>query len=174
MDRNFKLRFALLGGAAEAEMQTASNRWRGKRCDQEKNYRDPSENPEACARRFTCRRQSSMGEQEVAEKFDLVWRGLRRRVPGLNLLQDNGLPGMLGDRRGDEQIRAERRHCYKDRRARYEPFDPLRGTGILDAEIAERMVQTLADGQLQEIAGSGHPVPLDKPDEFRVVGDAFV
>jgi hypothetical protein len=34
------------------------------------------------------------------------------------------------------------------------------------------MVGELADGRLVEIAGSGHPVPLDKPIEFeRVVRD---
>ena len=37
---------------------------------------------------------------------------------------------------------------------------------ILDDQVASRMIETLADGQLKEIAGSGHPVPLDKPDEF--------
>ena len=37
---------------------------------------------------------------------------------------------------------------------------------ILDAEVAKRMAETLASGSLIEIPGSGHPVPLDKPDEF--------
>lgn len=37
---------------------------------------------------------------------------------------------------------------------------------ILDPEVASRMVETLAEGTLVEIAGSGHPVPLDQPDRF--------
>jgi pimeloyl-ACP methyl ester carboxylesterase len=37
---------------------------------------------------------------------------------------------------------------------------------ILSRPIAEKMSATIADCRLVEIAGSSHPVPLDKPDEF--------
>jgi len=37
---------------------------------------------------------------------------------------------------------------------------------ILDADVASRMVANIDDCRLVEVAGSGHPVPLDKPDEF--------
>lgn len=37
---------------------------------------------------------------------------------------------------------------------------------ILDRDIAEHMVGLLARGELAEVRGSGHSVPLDRPDEF--------
>jgi pimeloyl-ACP methyl ester carboxylesterase len=37
---------------------------------------------------------------------------------------------------------------------------------ILSRPVAERFASEVADCRLEEIAGSGHPVPLDKPDEF--------
>jgi pimeloyl-ACP methyl ester carboxylesterase len=37
---------------------------------------------------------------------------------------------------------------------------------ILSRGVAERFVREAPDCKLIEIAGSGHPVPLDKPDEF--------
>lgn len=37
---------------------------------------------------------------------------------------------------------------------------------ILSAEVAQRFVGAVPDCRLIEVAGSGHPVPLDKPDEF--------
>ena len=37
---------------------------------------------------------------------------------------------------------------------------------ILSRPTAEKMSATIADCRLVEIAGSSHPVPLDKPDEF--------
>ena len=37
---------------------------------------------------------------------------------------------------------------------------------ILDADVASRMATMVDDCRLIEVAGSGHPVPLDKPDEF--------
>ncbi len=39
-------------------------------------------------------------------------------------------------------------------------------SNILSARVAQKMLDTLSDGHLQEVAGSGHPVPLDKPDAF--------
>jgi len=52
----------------------------------------------------------------------------------------------------------------------------LRGelSNILDRDVAEKMVDTLQDGKLVEIEGSGHPVPLDKPDEFLQAVDAWL
>jgi pimeloyl-ACP methyl ester carboxylesterase len=40
---------------------------------------------------------------------------------------------------------------------------------ILAREVAARMIDELADGRLVEIPGSGHPVPLDKPEAFEQV-----
>ena len=37
---------------------------------------------------------------------------------------------------------------------------------ILSRSVAARMVAEIADCRLLEVAGSGHPVPLDKPDAF--------
>ena len=37
---------------------------------------------------------------------------------------------------------------------------------ILDADVAARMLDAIDDCRFIEVAGSGHPVPLDKPDEF--------
>lgn len=37
---------------------------------------------------------------------------------------------------------------------------------ILSAEVADRFVGAVPDCRLVEVEGSGHPVPLDKPDEF--------
>lgn len=37
---------------------------------------------------------------------------------------------------------------------------------ILTRPTAERMAGAIADCRLVEVAGSGHPVPLDKPEEF--------
>lgn len=44
----------------------------------------------------------------------------------------------------------------------------LRGenSDILAASVAERMVADVPDCEFQEIAGSGHPIPLDKPEAF--------
>ncbi len=39
-------------------------------------------------------------------------------------------------------------------------------SNLLDRDIAQRMVDTLPDGRLVEVAGAGHPVPLDQPDGF--------
>ncbi|MEQ8857974.1 MAG: alpha/beta hydrolase [Pseudomonadales bacterium] len=45
---------------------------------------------------------------------------------------------------------------------------------IMGAATAQRMVEAIADCRLVEIAGSGHPVPLDKPMEFRAALDDFL
>jgi pimeloyl-ACP methyl ester carboxylesterase len=37
---------------------------------------------------------------------------------------------------------------------------------ILTRDVAERMAKSMPRGRLVEIAGSGHPVPLDKPGQF--------
>jgi pimeloyl-ACP methyl ester carboxylesterase len=37
---------------------------------------------------------------------------------------------------------------------------------ILSRRVADRMRETIPDCRLIEVAGSGHPVPLDKPDGF--------
>ncbi len=45
---------------------------------------------------------------------------------------------------------------------------------LMGAATAQRMVETIPDCRLVEIPGSGHPVPLDKPAEFRAAIDAFL
>lgn len=46
---------------------------------------------------------------------------------------------------------------------------------ILDPEHAARMARDMADCQLVEVSGSGHSVPLDKPDDFlKAVRDFLV
>ncbi|MCZ6854305.1 MAG: alpha/beta hydrolase [Gammaproteobacteria bacterium] len=45
---------------------------------------------------------------------------------------------------------------------------------ILSPDIAERMAKEIPDCELQEIPGSGHPVPLDKPEPFLEVARTFL
>lgn len=45
---------------------------------------------------------------------------------------------------------------------------------ILSPDVAERMAKEIPDCQLREIAGSGHPVPLDKPGPFLEVVRTFL
>ena len=45
---------------------------------------------------------------------------------------------------------------------------------ILAPDIAARMAKDIPDCQLTEIAGSGHPVPLDQPEPFLEVTRAFL
>lgn len=45
---------------------------------------------------------------------------------------------------------------------------------ILSAEVAQRFVDTAPDCRMIEVAGSGHPVPLDKPDEFLAAVQTFL
>lgn len=52
----------------------------------------------------------------------------------------------------------------------------LRGelSDILAREIAERMVTEIPDARLVEVEGSGHPIPLDRPDEFAAAVRTFL
>ncbi len=45
---------------------------------------------------------------------------------------------------------------------------------ILTKPVAARMAQTIPDCRLVEVAGSGHPVPLDKPDAFLDAAATFL
>ena len=45
---------------------------------------------------------------------------------------------------------------------------------ILSPEIGKRMIETIPDAQYVEVAGSGHPIPLDRPDEFLAASRAFL
>ncbi|MCB1683075.1 MAG: alpha/beta hydrolase [Pseudomonadales bacterium] len=45
---------------------------------------------------------------------------------------------------------------------------------ILSVEVARRFMETVPDCRLIEVAGSGHPVPLDKPDEFLAAVQTFL
>jgi pimeloyl-ACP methyl ester carboxylesterase len=37
---------------------------------------------------------------------------------------------------------------------------------ILAPEVAKKMAERLPDGRVVEIAGAGHTVPADRPEEF--------
>lgn len=45
---------------------------------------------------------------------------------------------------------------------------------ILDVDIAQHMIATLVDGQLAEVGGAGHPVPLDQPEGFLQAVQTFL
>jgi pimeloyl-ACP methyl ester carboxylesterase len=45
---------------------------------------------------------------------------------------------------------------------------------ILSPELAERMVEAIPGARLVTVAGSGHSVPLDKPDGFLAAGREFL
>jgi pimeloyl-ACP methyl ester carboxylesterase len=45
---------------------------------------------------------------------------------------------------------------------------------ILSAAVAERMVDALPDGELVTVAGAGHAVPSDRPDDFERVVLSFL
>ena len=45
---------------------------------------------------------------------------------------------------------------------------------ILSPDIAKRMLETLPDGRLVEVAGAGHTVPGDQPDAFARAVRAFI
>jgi len=45
---------------------------------------------------------------------------------------------------------------------------------ILSRSVAARMAATIPNCRLVEVAGSGHPVPLDKPDAFAAALDGFL
>lgn len=45
---------------------------------------------------------------------------------------------------------------------------------ILSADVAKRMAAAIPDCRLVEVVGSGHPVPLDKPDEFLAAVRTFL
>jgi pimeloyl-ACP methyl ester carboxylesterase len=45
---------------------------------------------------------------------------------------------------------------------------------ILSAAVAKRMTAAIPDCRLVEVRGSGHPVPLDKPDEFLAAVRTFL
>jgi pimeloyl-ACP methyl ester carboxylesterase len=45
---------------------------------------------------------------------------------------------------------------------------------ILSAEVAARMVETIPGCRFAEVAGSGHAVPLDRPDGFLAAARAFL
>jgi pimeloyl-ACP methyl ester carboxylesterase len=45
---------------------------------------------------------------------------------------------------------------------------------ILSRDVAARMAETIPNCRLVEVAGSGHPVPLDKPDAFAAALGGFL
>ena len=56
------------------------------------------------------------------------------------------------------------------------PTLQIRGelSDILSRPVAERFVREVPDGRLIEIPGSGHPVPLDRPQEFLTAVQTFL
>jgi pimeloyl-ACP methyl ester carboxylesterase len=45
---------------------------------------------------------------------------------------------------------------------------------ILAPEVARRMIETIADARLVTVEGSGHAIPLDKPDGFLAAARPFL
>ena len=45
---------------------------------------------------------------------------------------------------------------------------------VLSPQIGQRMVEVMADARYVEVAGSGHPIPLDQPDGFLVASRDFL
>lgn len=94
--------------------------------------------------------------------------------------------------------RADGRYTYRYDRALRDPKNPRQGipaeegwrmvaninvptllirgalSDILSAPVAARMAKAIPDCRLIEIPGSGHPVPLDKPDEFLAAVKTFL
>jgi pimeloyl-ACP methyl ester carboxylesterase len=106
--------------------------------------------------------------------------GLRERVRhGLRSLPDGGLEWKY-----DKALRDMMRHG--GRRETIDLWEPLRritaptllvrgaDSDVLSADVAKRMIDALPDGRLVEIAGAGHPVPLDQPEAFARAVRAFL
>lgn len=47
-------------------------------------------------------------------------------------------------------------------------------SNILDGDVAKRFEKTVPECSVVEVAGSGHSVPLDKPEEFALVASHFL
>ena len=45
---------------------------------------------------------------------------------------------------------------------------------LLSPEIGQRMIETIPDAVYVEVEGSGHPIPLDKPDGFLAAARGFL
>jgi pimeloyl-ACP methyl ester carboxylesterase len=45
---------------------------------------------------------------------------------------------------------------------------------ILSPEIGRKMIEVIPDARYVEVAGSGHPIPLDQPDAFLAAARAFL
>ena len=106
--------------------------------------------------------------------------GLCERVRhGLRPLPDVGLEWKY-----DKALRDMMRHG--GRRETIDLWEPLRritaptllvrgaDSDVLSADVAKRMIDALPDGQLVEIPGAGHPVPLDQPEAFARAVRAFL
>jgi pimeloyl-ACP methyl ester carboxylesterase len=94
--------------------------------------------------------------------------------------------------------RADGRFTYRYDRALRDPKNPRQGipaeegwrlvsnidvptllvrgerSDILSVTVAKRMAAAIPKCTLVEVAGSGHPVPLDKPDEFLAAVKPFL
>jgi pimeloyl-ACP methyl ester carboxylesterase len=44
----------------------------------------------------------------------------------------------------------------------------------LSPEIGQRMIEIIPDARFVEIAGSGHPIPLDQPEAFLAAARGFL
>ena len=45
---------------------------------------------------------------------------------------------------------------------------------LLSPEIGQRMIEVIPDAKYVEVAGAGHPIPLDQPDAFLAAARAFL
>lgn len=69
---------------------------------------------------------------------------------------------------GNQRMRQSVEEGWRSVSAINVPTLLIRGetSDILDPAVAERMVREIDDCALVEVSGAGHPVPLDKPDQF--------
>jgi len=115
--------------------------------------------------------------------------------------EDNPIPPMEHLRHRVEYSlmrRADGRYTYRYDPALRDPTNPRKGipadegwklaaniavptllvrgelSDILSRGVARRMAETIPNCRLVEVAGSGHPVPLDKPDAFAAALDGFL
>jgi pimeloyl-ACP methyl ester carboxylesterase len=106
--------------------------------------------------------------------------GLRERVRhGTRPLPDGGLEWKYDKALRDMMRQGGRRETidlWEPLRRITVPTLLVRGadSDVLSVDIAKRMIEALPAGQLVEIPGAGHPVPLDQPEAFARAVRAFL
>jgi len=102
-----------------------------------------------------------------------VMNGLMRTEDGrFTFRYDRALRSGFGRRRDADMEAVGWRACG----AIAAPTLMIRGetSDILSPEVARRFVETVPDARLATVAGSGHSIPLDKPDGFLAAAREFL